>query len=219
MDAPATTQLPVDGRAPSTTSPADAAAPTTPSTRRSRLTTLAVMAVTAVVIAAAAVFVNQPATGTANGVTGVTLTGAASGPAPTVGEVAPDFSALTVDGTPVKLSDFRGQPVWLTFGASWCQPCRAENPDIQATAAKYAADGVVVLAIFISEDAAAVKDYAGRVGLDYRKVADPSTTLSSQYRILGIPSHYFIGRDGVLRSMRIGGMDVPSMESAVESIR
>lgn len=189
-----------------------------PSTRRSRLTTLAVMGVTAVIIVAVAVLVNQPAV-SVDGLTAVTLSGEATGAAPTVGEPAPDFAATTVEGTPVRLSDFKGQPVWLTFGASWCQPCRAENPDIKATAEKYAADGLVVLAVFISEDKDAVADYATRVGLDYLKVADPATQLASQYRILGIPSHYFIDRDGVLQTMKIGSLDIPSMEAAVEGIK
>lgn len=188
---------------------------TTP--RRSRLTTLVVTGVTAAVIAAVAVFVNQPPTA-AEGVTGVTLSGAATGAAPTVGEPAPDFAATTVDGTPVKLSDYRGQPVWLTFGASWCQPCRAENPDIDATAEHFADDGLVVLAVFISEDSTAVTDYADRVGLDYVKIADPATTIASQYRILGIPSHFFIDADGVLQQMRIGSLDLAGMASAVETI-
>jgi hypothetical protein len=64
-----------------------------------------------------------------------------------------------------------------------------------------------------------VTDYATRVGLDYLKVADPATQLASQYRILGIPSHYFIDRDGVLQTMKIGSPDIPSMEAAVEGIR
>ena len=188
-----------------------------PITRRSRLTTLAVMGVTAVIIAAVAFAVNQPAAST-DGVTGVTLTGEATGTAPTVGQPAPDFTAMTIDGETVTLSDFAGKPVWLTFGASWCQPCRAENPDIKATAEQYADDGLVVMAVFISEDAAAVKDYADRVGLDYVKVADPMTELSSQYRILGIPSHFFIDRDGVLQTMKIGSLDAPGMAAAVEGI-
>ena len=191
---------------------------TEPSSRRSRLTTLAVMGVTAVIIVAVAVFVNQPAA-SADGLTTVTLSGAATGAAPTVGQPAPDFAATTVDGRPVRLSDFRGQPVWLTFGASWCQPCRAENPDIKATAEKYASDGLVVLAVFISEDRDAVTDYAARVGLDYLKVADPATRIASQYRILGIPSHYFIDREGILQTMKIGSLDIPSMEAAVEGIQ
>jgi cytochrome c biogenesis protein CcmG, thiol:disulfide interchange protein DsbE len=186
--------------------------------RQSRIATLAIMGVTAAIIAAVAFIVNQP-TATADGVTSVTLSGAATGDAPTVGKQAPDFAATTVDGKPVRLSDFKGKPVWLTFGASWCQPCRAENPDIKATYEKYKASGLVVLAIFISEDSAAVTDYADRIGLTYLKVADPDTKIASEYRILGIPSHYFIDSSGVLRQMKIGSLDTAAMEAALQGIR
>lgn len=184
--------------------------------RQGRLTTIVIMAVTAAVIGVVAFVVNQPAT-TADGVTQVTLTGAV-GAAPEVGKPAPDFLAQTVDGKTVKLSDFKGKPVWLTFGASWCQPCRAENPDIQAAVAKHAGSDLVVLGVFISEDATAVKDYAGRVGLTYQKVADPSTKIASQYRILGIPSHFFIDKDGILREMKVGSLDPAAMDAALQGI-
>ena len=186
--------------------------------RQSRTRTLVVMAVTAVIIATVAFLVNQPKTA-AGGVTNVTLSGASSGAAPTVGQPAPDFQATTVDGKIVRLSDLKGKPVWLTFGASWCQPCRAENPDISAVYEKAKATGLAVVAIFISEDANAVRNYADRVGLTYQKVADPDTTIASQYRILGIPSHFFIDSAGVLREMKIGSLDQAGMERAIEGIR
>ncbi len=185
--------------------------------RQSRIATLAIMGVTAAIIAAVAFMVNQPAAG-AQGVTSVTLTGAAAGEPPTVGKQAPDFVATTIDGKAVRLSDLKGKPVWLTFGASWCQPCRAENPDIQATWQKFADRGLVVLAIFISEDASAVRDYADRVGLTYQKVADPDTRIASEYRLMGIPSHYFIDRSGVLRQLKIGSLDPAAMEAALQAI-
>lgn len=184
---------------------------------QSRGATLAIMGVTAAIIAAVAFMVNQP-TATVDGFTSVTLSGGARGEPPTVGKASPDFLATTVDGKTVRLSDFKGKPVWLTFGASWCQPCRAENPDIQAMSEAFTDSDLVVLAIFISEDVAAVKDYADRVGLTYRKVADPDTRIASEYRIMGIPSHYFIDRSGVLRLMKIGSLDLAAMETALKGI-
>jgi len=201
MEAPMTTA----GRGRSTTSDTN------------RIRTLAVMAITAAIIVAVAFIVNQPSTA-AGGVTSVTLSGTASGQAPTVGLPAPDFAATTVDGRAVRLSDFKGHPVWLTFGASWCQPCRAENPDISAVYERSKASGLVVLAIFISEDASAVRDYADRVGLTYDKVADPDTKIASQYRILGIPSHFFIDSAGVLQQMKIGSLDQAGMEQAIQGL-
>ena len=184
---------------------------------RGRIVNLALIGVTAAVIFAIAFLVNQPSA-TAAGVTSVTVTGAATGEAPTVGKVAPDIVATTVDGKPFRLSDLRGHPVWLSFGASWCQPCRAENPDIQATWDKVKAGGVRVVQVFMSEDAGTVKDYATRVGLTYEKVPDPSTQIASEYRILGIPSHFFIDKDGVLRTIKVGSLDPSSMEGALKEI-
>ena len=183
----------------------------------SRVASLVIMAVTAAVILAVAFLVNQPPPAT-QGLTAVTTTGQATGDPPTVGNLAPDFTATTVDGKQVRLSDFKGQPVWLTFGASWCQPCRAENPDIQAAYEASRGSGVVVLQVFMSEDAATVADYAKRVGLTYEKVADPDTRLASQYQILGIPTHFFIDRSGVLRKIKVGSLDPTLMTAALQEI-
>lgn len=184
---------------------------------QSRRVTLAIMGVTAAIIAAVAFMADQPTAGV-DGFTSITLSGGASGESPTVGKAAPNFLATTADGPTVSLGDFKGKPVWLTFGASWCQPCRAENPDIQAMSEAFTDSDLVVLAIFISEDASTVKDYADRVGLTYRKVADPDTRIASEYRIVGIPSHYFIDRSGVLRLMRIGSLDPAAMEASLKEI-
>jgi peroxiredoxin len=169
------------------------------------------------VIATVAFIVNQP-NAAAGGVTSVSLTGATTGEAPTVGQPAPDFAATTIDGRTVSLSDFKGQPVWLTFGASWCQPCRAENPDIQAAYDKHKAGGLQVVQVYMTEDAKTVNDYADRVGLTYTKVPDPSQRLANEYRILGIPTHYFIDAEGILRQMRIGSLDPAGIETAIQGI-
>jgi peroxiredoxin len=175
------------------------------------------MGVTAVAILAVSYMANRPAAG-GRGLTSVVLSGSASGPAPEVGEAAPDLAATTVEGAKVALSKLRGHPVWLTFGASWCQPCRAENPDIQAAYERYRAQGLEVLAIYIQDDASTIRDYAGRTGLTYPKVDDADTRIASSYRILGIPSHFFIDSSGVLRELRIGSLDPEGIDTALGEI-
>jgi peroxiredoxin len=179
-----------------------------------RLGNLAIMAVTAVVIAATAVIANQPPAG----VQGITTTGVATGAPPEVGKPAPDFLARTIDGKSIRLSELKGQAVWVTFGATWCQPCRAENPDIQATYDKFKGEGLAVVAVYIGEESQTVLDYTDRVRLTYPRIADSLTQIASQYRILGIPSHFFVDRTGILREMRIGAMDLAAMEAAVRKI-
>jgi peroxiredoxin len=175
------------------------------------------MGITAVAIVAVAWLANQPVPVPA-GFTPVEVTGAAAGRAPVVGEPAPDFRASTDGGSAFRLSELKGSPVWLTFGASWCQPCRAENPDIQAAHVAWRDRGVRVVQVYMTEDAATIRRYAETVGLTYELVPDPDTRLAAAYRIVGIPSHFFVDRDGVLRQLKIGTLDPGTIEAALGEI-
>ena len=179
-----------------------------------RLRTLLVLAVAAVLVGVVAWVVDRPAD---DGVT--LLPGAApAGAPPRIGAVPPDFQATAVDGAVVSIAALKGQPTWLTFGASWCADCRAEATDLQATYAKYKAQGLAVLGVFIQEDQAAVSDYARRVGFTFPMVADPSGKIADLYRTYGIPLHFFIGRDGVIRDVRIGRLSPGDMEQLVQQL-
>ena len=198
--------------------PAGAEATTPTSRRRNAFATLAILAITGAVVLAAAYLSNPRLGESADGnFTPVSIDGVPVGAAPAVDSPAPDFIALLTDGSELRLSDLRGKPVWLTFGASWCQPCRAENPDIAAT---YAANfgKIAVVQVYMQEDAAAVKDYTERVGISYLTVPDPSQALSAQYRILGIPSHFFIDANGVLRQIKVGSLDPITMQAAIDGL-
>lgn len=178
-----------------------------------RLRTVAVMLVTGAVLLGIAYFANGTSNTAGNGVTTVDITGTPAGPAPIVGQAAPDVSGTTVDGKPFRLGELKGSPVWLSFGATWCQPCRAENPDIEAAYQEFRARGLVVVQMYIGEDQATVADYTGRVGLTYTKVPDSAEKAATEYRILGIPSHFFIDRNGVLTQLKVGTLDRETMEA------
>lgn len=182
----------------------------------SRFGTLMVLAVTAVLVMAGAYLVNRPDPAR-GGVVAVRLTGS-RGAAPEVGRTVQDFTATTVEGQKISLSGYRGHPVWLTFGASWCAACRAEASDIEAAYERGKSGGLVVLEVFMSEDAGTVRAYAERVGLTYVKVADPDTRIASAYRVLGIPVHYFIDRSGVLRLIKNGSLTGARMDAALAEI-
>jgi peroxiredoxin len=184
--------------------------------RSSRLGTVLVLAVTAALVMGGAYLVNGPASAQA-GVSAVSVT-PGKGAAPKVGAPAQDFDATTVDGKKVSLSSYKGQPVWLTFGASWCAACQAEAPDIEAAYQKAKAQGAVVLAVSISEDSATVQEYANRIGLTFPQIADPDTLIASAYRVNGIPAHFFIDKSGVLRSAKTGGLSPENMDTAMREI-
>ncbi len=148
----------------------------------------------------------------------ITLTAVASGTAPEVGKEAPDFRVQGLDGQTFQLSDFRGSAVWINFWASWCPPCRAESPDIEAVYEDNRGDGLVVLALSIGEGAGAVQDYVERTGITFTVGLDEGTDIAAAYRIAGIPSHYFVDRDGILRESRVGSMSRETMEEKVDEI-
>ena len=179
-----------------------------------RLRTILVLAVAAILVGVVAWVVDKPADD------GVTLLpgGAAAGSPPRAGNVPPDFQATAVDGSAVSIAALKGKPTWLTFGASWCPDCRAEATDLQATYAKYKPQGLAVLGVFIQEDQAAVQDYAKRVGFTFPMVADPSGRIADLYRTYGIPIHFFIGRDGLIRDVRIGRLSPGDMEQLVQQL-
>ena len=180
-----------------------------------RLQTIVVIGVTAIVIGIAAVVVGGPGS---DGVTKIDLSGDVAGAAPAVGAVPPGFTGLTYDGKTVRLSDYAGKPLWLTFGASWCPDCRSEAPDVEATYEKYRAQGLQVLAVFIEEPAADIAGYAGRAGLTFPIVVDQQTLIASAYRTLGIPTHFFIGADGTIKEVRIGALHADEMDRAVAAL-
>ena len=94
---------------------------------------------------------------------------------PKVGEVAPDFETEDVFGNPVRLSQFRGQPVWLMFWGSWCPPCRAEFPDIQAAYAQLEPRGLRMLGVSLRESPIDAAAYAARTGATFLVLAIPTS--------------------------------------------
>lgn len=140
-------------------------------------------------------------------------------PIPQVGSQAPDFTATTLDGDTVSLHDLRGEPVWLVFGASWCAACRAEAPDVQTAARQAQEQGVHVVAIYVDEDAAAVRRYTERLGLTMTHVPDPGSRVADQYAARGVPAHFFLDRDGVVRRSIVGIVTPQTAADAIQAAR
>jgi peroxiredoxin len=173
--------------------------------------TIAVLAGTVLVIAVAAIALGGA------GATDPGITTGGTGTAPVAGGRLPDFTAQLPDGTKVSLSSLAGKPLWLTFGASWCPDCRSEAPDVEAVYQKYKGQGLQLVAIF-EESGADITAYAGRAGLTFPILVDENGVLRNAYRALGLPTHYFVGADGVIREVRIGGIHPDEMDRAVLGI-
>ncbi|MER3468893.1 MAG: TlpA family protein disulfide reductase [Thermoflexus sp.] len=143
-------------------------------------------------------------------------------PAPIVAEAPrPGYRALAftlpaLDGGTVSLTQFRGRAVILNFWATWCPPCRAEMPALQRVYARYADRGLVVLGLnaTASDDPAAVRAFQQRYGLTFPILLDESGTVNRTYGVAALPTTFFIGPDGQIREIVVGG---PIREAALEA--
>jgi cytochrome c biogenesis protein CcmG, thiol:disulfide interchange protein DsbE len=147
---------------------------------------------------------------------------------PKVGEAAPELVTYDVEGNLVRLSELKGQPVWLNFWGSWCAPCRAEMPDLQAAYQKLAPKGVVMLAVSIRESPQQARDYARLNGATFPVLADPSyfppeqfpdiAATAERWEIRNYPTHLFIDAEGIVRAVVITPMDTATAVRYGESI-
>jgi len=116
------------------------------------------------------------------------------------GEMAPEFSAKTLEGKAFKLSDYRGKHVLLDFWATWCGPCRGETPNLKAVYEKYGRrEDFVMIGLSLDKDVDKPLAYAKENGCawvdgflgDWGK-----DTVTKKYGVHGIPSIFLIGPDG-----------------------
>jgi peroxiredoxin len=126
---------------------------------------------------------------------------------PKVGEQAPNFAAVSLTGQVVTLSEFHGRPVWLNFWGSWCPPCRAEMPDIQAAYEELAPKGLVLLAVSLGDAPEQAASFAAKNKVTFTVLLDPNRTLTSAaYPIYNFPTHIFIDGTGTVRKIVLSEM-------------
>ncbi len=138
--------------------------------------------------------------------------------APQKGFLAPDFTLSTLSGDTLRLSELRGRPVLINFWASWCGPCRAEMPHLQAAFETHADEGLVVLGVNQAESPLAVARFAADVGLTFPIPLDGAGDVSGVYRARALPMSFFVDADGVIRDVFTGPMTRGLIESKLEAI-
>ncbi len=129
------------------------------------------------------------------------------------GDPAPDFALLDLEGNSITLSQFRGNVVFINFWATWCPPCRAEMPEIEALYREYQDQGVVVIGVDIAEPEDMVRKYLRRGGYSWNFVLDTTGKVSNDFRVTSLPTSFFLDRTGVVRAIGVGGMTKRNMES------
>ncbi|MBL8049606.1 MAG: TlpA family protein disulfide reductase [Anaerolineales bacterium] len=136
--------------------------------------------------------------------------------APREGFLAPDFTLNTLDGSQITLSTLRGKIVVINFWATWCPPCRAETPALQNSFEQYKDVDIVILGIDLANQDSIdnVKNFVRDFTLTYPILLDIEGKVANLYQNNALPSTYFVDREGIIRTIIIGG---PMSETVIKS--
>lgn len=119
---------------------------------------------------------------------------------PKAGETVPTLGMIGPDDQTIFLSQFRGHPVWINFWGSWCPPCQAEFPAIEAASQALAPQGVVLLAISAKESWQTSSDFAVANGGTFDVYNIPDLTIFGEtWDVRNFPTHMYIDAEGIVR--------------------
>ena len=128
-----------------------------------------------------------------------------------IGQPAPAFTLNDVNGKPVDLASFKGKITLIDFWASWCGPCRGENPNVVAAHNKYKAKGFDILGVSLDEDKDKWLQAIEKDGLTWTQVSDLKgwqSVAAEMYGIQSIPTNYLIDKEGKIIGKNLRGEEL-----------
>jgi peroxiredoxin len=135
-----------------------------------------------------------------------------------VGKPAPDFTAESLDGGTLTLSDLQGSPVAINFWATWCVPCTVEMPALESAAQRYADQGLVVLPVNAGESPDKVQDFMDTNGLTLSALLDPDGDILNLYAIRYFPTTIWVDVDGIVRAEHFGPLTSDQIDQYITDL-
>jgi len=135
---------------------------------------------------------------------GTPFTSAQPGTGTAIGQVAPEIRVTLTDGSLMDTADFGGQPMWVTFMATWCPQCVDELPMMERFEAQLT-DKMTLLVIDVGEDRRTVRTFMDDLDVDLTVGLDEDGAIQAQWGANALPIHFWLDGDGVVRQIVYGG--------------
>jgi thiol-disulfide isomerase/thioredoxin len=135
-----------------------------------------------------------------------------------VGEPAPALVVPQVGGGTIDLANLKGKPVWINFMATWCPACQDEFPLMNGFASRYAANGLVVIAIDVREEEGAVATFGEQLSATFPLGLDLDGAAAARWDAVALPVHFWIDAQGIVRDGALGGIGPDIMVGGLKTI-
>lgn len=136
-----------------------------------------------------------------------------------IGQKAPDFELVDMDGNKHRLSEYEGQGVFLNFWGTWCKPCEKEMPYMNNQYKVYKDQGIQILAVNVGESNLAVRKFNDRYDLDFPIVIDKDGQVQAAYGIDPLPITFMIDKEGTVLKSHTGQLTEAMIQEYMEQIK
>ena len=137
---------------------------------------------------------------------------------PKVGDQAPDFKLLGMDGEVHTLENYEGKAKVINFWGTYCPPCVREMPALQAQWEKWREQGVEIIGINIGEDPMTVENFAAKTAVKFPILMDPKRKSVGEYKVGAMPATYFVSASGEIVHIQIGELQLNTLDKQIEQL-